>query len=130
MKKLSTIICLFMLSVNAFSQWHWQNPLPQGNMLNSISFVDSNTGYAAGDAGTVVKTTDGGLTWVLLPPTPLMDLFLIFFTDSGTGYALGGIQPGLSKTIIKTVDGGMTWSVIMNQDNIYFTTMYFIDANT
>src|SRR5882724_11257196 len=27
----------------ASSQWHWQNPLPQGNNLRGASFVDANT---------------------------------------------------------------------------------------
>ena len=31
--------------------------------LNNIRFYDSNTGYIMGNAGTVIKTTDGGTTW-------------------------------------------------------------------
>ena len=30
-------------------QWCWQNPLPQGNRLNSLSFIDLSTGVAVGD---------------------------------------------------------------------------------
>src|SRR5262249_28307829 len=44
----------------ASSQWHWQNPLPQGNNLRGASFVDSNTGTVVGEYGTIVRTTDGG----------------------------------------------------------------------
>jgi hypothetical protein len=40
------------------SQWHWQNPLPQGNTLRGASFVDATTGTVVGDYGTIVKTTD------------------------------------------------------------------------
>jgi len=42
------------------SQWHWQNPLPQGNNLRGASFVDANTGTVVGEYGTIVRTTDGG----------------------------------------------------------------------
>ncbi len=42
------------------SQWHWQNPLPQGNNLRGASFMDANTGTVVGDYGTIVRTTDGG----------------------------------------------------------------------
>ncbi len=31
--------------------------------LLSISFADSNTGWAVGGSGTIIKTTDGGTTW-------------------------------------------------------------------
>ena len=44
------------------SGWQWGNPLPQGNTLRSISFAGAN-GYAAGDFGTLLRTTDGGTTW-------------------------------------------------------------------
>ena len=44
------------------SGWQWGNPLPQGNTLRSISFAGVD-GYAAGDFGTLLRTTDGGATW-------------------------------------------------------------------
>ena len=31
--------------------------------LRAIHFVDSMTGWAAGDAGAIYRTTDGGSTW-------------------------------------------------------------------
>ena len=37
------------------SQWHWQNPLPQGNNLRGASFVDANTGTVVGEYGTIVQ---------------------------------------------------------------------------
>ena len=43
--------------------WSWQNPLPQGNWLHGVDFVDVNTGTAVGDGGTILRTTDGGDTW-------------------------------------------------------------------
>ena len=43
------------------SGWFWQNPLPQGNRLNSVCFTDANTGTAVGSAGTILRTTTGGV---------------------------------------------------------------------
>ncbi|MEP6849003.1 MAG: hypothetical protein ABI999_09110, partial [Acidobacteriota bacterium] len=41
--------------------WVWQNPLPQGNPLNSISFArDKETGFAVGSDDTILHTEDGG----------------------------------------------------------------------
>ena len=42
------------------SGWFWQNPLPQGDTLSGVSFVDANTGTAVGGGGTILRTTDGG----------------------------------------------------------------------
>src|SRR5262249_31730474 len=44
------------------SGWQWGNRLPQGNTVRAMSFAGT-TGYAAGDFGTLLRTTDGGSTW-------------------------------------------------------------------
>ena len=44
--------------------WVWQNPLPQGNPLYSISFAkDKRHGFAVGSDATILRTTDGGFNW-------------------------------------------------------------------
>jgi hypothetical protein len=45
--------------------WFWQNPRPQGNALYGVSVLNANTMIAVGDAGTVVKSTDGGAKWTV-----------------------------------------------------------------
>ena len=45
------------------SQWVWQNPLPTGNYLTGVDFTDSNNGTLVGIAGTIMRTSDGGLSW-------------------------------------------------------------------
>jgi photosystem II stability/assembly factor-like uncharacterized protein len=54
---------LFLLPGIGQAWWFWQNPKPTGNTLRSVCFIDSTTGYAVGDLGTLLKTTDGGLNW-------------------------------------------------------------------
>src|SRR5256885_13485681 len=49
------------------SGWRWGNPLPQGNTIRVLDF-NGGTGYAAGDFGTLLKTTDAGATWTGIPP--------------------------------------------------------------
>jgi photosystem II stability/assembly factor-like uncharacterized protein len=41
-----------------------------GNPLNSIRFSDYSNGYAVGDAGTIIRTLDGGETWSDSPDDP------------------------------------------------------------
>jgi photosystem II stability/assembly factor-like uncharacterized protein len=48
------------------SGWTWGNPLPQGNTIRVLDF-NGGTGYAAGDFGTLLKTTDAGATWTGIP---------------------------------------------------------------
>jgi photosystem II stability/assembly factor-like uncharacterized protein len=48
------------------SGWKWGNPLPQGNTIRALDF-NGGTGYAAGDFGTLLKTTDAGVSWTGVP---------------------------------------------------------------
>ena len=43
------------------SGWQWGNPTPQGNTVRAIDF-DAGRGFAIGDAGTALRTDDGGRT--------------------------------------------------------------------
>ena len=64
MKQLITLLSLvFLLNQAEAQDWQWLNPKPQANTLNSITFTDPDTGFAVGNSGAIVKTTDGGNTW-------------------------------------------------------------------
>jgi photosystem II stability/assembly factor-like uncharacterized protein len=89
MKRISIIICLSLISAFAFSQWTWQNPLPQGNTLNSVYFPDTNIGYSVGVYGTIIKSGDGGISWTILSSGITTDLHSVFFTYANTGYVVG-----------------------------------------
>lgn len=105
--------------------WQWQNPIPQGNTLYSVFFADEQTGYATGEYGTIIKTTNGGQDWILLTTGVTKTLRTIFFTDAQTGYAIGG------NVLLKTIDGGDNWSssTIGSTANL-FNTIYFVNTDT
>ncbi len=67
MKKFSVVLSFSLISILGFPQWKWQNPSPAGNPLYAVFFTDPAHGYAAGDAGTILKTTDRGSTWTVRP---------------------------------------------------------------
>jgi len=93
MKKLFILFCFSFISVFAYSQWEWQNPLPQGNTLSSVWFTDANTGYAVGGdygiGGTILKTLDGGITWSTLSIGTTNQLHSVTFADANNGFAVG-----------------------------------------
>jgi photosystem II stability/assembly factor-like uncharacterized protein len=41
-----------------------------GSQLNAIDFSDFDNGYAVGDSGAIIRTTDGGETWTDDPDDP------------------------------------------------------------
>ena len=67
----------------------------------AVDFTDTQTGFAVGFAGALLKTTDGGATWSegsLGMSTSLVD---VQFLTTSTGYAVGS-----GGVIAKTTDGG------------------------
>ena len=57
MRTVRVFLALAVAASVCNAQWYWQNPLPCGNSLNDVCFVDANIGIAVGDLGTIVKTT-------------------------------------------------------------------------
>src|SRR5436190_10362636 len=106
------------------TQWHWQNPLAQGNNLRGASFVDANTDTVVGKYGTIVRTTDGGNSWTIQVSCTTQNLWAVSFKDSNKGTALGE-----GGTILRTTDGGNSW---VPQSSGAFNTLFgvsFIDTN-
>ena len=85
------------------SGWQWGNPLPQGNTLRAISFAGAN-GYAAGDFGTLLRTTDGGTTWSGLLSGTFTNLSEVQAIDPDALFAAGGCVARRSN------DGGTTFT--------------------
>jgi hypothetical protein len=53
--------CVLDTLATPLDDWHWRNPLPQGNQLYSIAF-GAGRFVAVGDLGAVITSTDG-LNW-------------------------------------------------------------------
>ncbi len=123
MKKLIYIL-MFVFPVVVFPQWKWQNPLPQGNGLNSTFFTDADNGYAVGDAGTILKTVDGGETWTIYSSGPNNQLNSIYFTDANTGYVAG------INLILKTEDAGTSWTTDSSGTWYNLNSVFFTDSTT
>ena len=81
---------MFLSELKAQQNWSWQNPLPQGNTLYSVKYISAAVGWAVGDLGTILKTTDGGTTWSTQTSGTTNNLWGVFFTDANNGTAVGG----------------------------------------
>ena len=105
------LLLVLLLATAAHAQgWKWLNPKPEGNNLASVFFLDENTGYAVGDYGIIIKTSDGGTTWVQQNSCSDAMLTSVCFPDSFTGYCSGYILSDTMSEILKTIDGGETWT--------------------
>jgi len=133
MKK--AILAVFLISFlqNVYCQEYWiHKPSPTIRWLTRIQFVDSLYGWAGGDSGTVIHTTNGGDDWVLqntgVISFPLDDLF---FLNRNYGWAVLNDYFSFKPMILKTTNGGFSWQVIQFQDTTqYVSAIYFLDSLT
>ena len=91
---------VFYSSLTVFGQWSAATSGTTNN-LNGAYLLDSGVGFVVGDAGTIVKTTDAGMTWSPLTSGTTNALHDVYFFDATQGVAVG--EQGL---ILRTTDGG------------------------
>ncbi len=74
--------------------------------LNGVHFVDALHGWAVGDLGVILATTDGGLDWARQPAPTLDALRGVFFPTAAHGFAVGGVG-----RVLETTDAGDNWNI-------------------
>jgi photosystem II stability/assembly factor-like uncharacterized protein len=79
-----------------------------GNALNCIHFVDEDTGYAVGDADTVIYTDNGGATWTAATATGL-GVALKSVVCFSRYRAIIGAAIVVAGSLVMTFDGGVTY---------------------
>ncbi len=105
------------LSSPEWQEWTLNDDL----QITNVRFVDELNGFAVGEFGTVIATTDGGTTWEQRTPVP-NDFYPMAsdFVDTANGW-IGG----LDGVIWMTADGGQTWD---RQQSITSAPIYNIKA--
>lgn len=130
-------LILPFIFINFFSETYSQNswrilPRPTSQNLSSLSFVDSLTGWAVGDSGTILKTTNGGEGWIVQNSNVVYPILHVFTVNENYGWALAhnyefDSTMTFGTTMLRTVDGGSQWSSQLYQ-NEFFTSVFFFDS--
>lgn len=124
---ISIIICISLQIGEA--QWMQQNSGTNENLYD-IEFLNDKTGWAMGDAGVVIKTTNGGTNWSNIPnPSGQYGglLWSVCPVDSEVVYIVAGYD-----FIMKTNNGGTNWDVLSGRlgSITAFKSVYFLNRDT
>jgi photosystem II stability/assembly factor-like uncharacterized protein len=102
-------------------------PPNQGRHITNVFFLDINNGFASFNAGPLMRTTDGGVSWSLISTQNLFQHYAnsVYFTSSSVGFVSTSHMTvpwdSIQHHIYKTVDGGVNWKEV-------FTTPDEIDG--
>lgn len=127
-RALLLLLVMMLASTTAKAQWKEIQTGVSESLLD-ICCIDTNTVFACGRNGVILKTVDSGETWTQQNSGTTNPLEMLVFADENHGFALG------QETLIKTVDGGATWTTVENDllsidFNCRRPCLFPIDANT
>ena len=110
------------------SGWLWSNPTPQGETLNDASFAGGR-GFAVGEAGTVLRSDDGGASWVGLASETQSNLTHVQALDAST------LLVGGACTLRESTDAGASFRRLAVTESEgrcpnAIASFSFLDANT
>jgi photosystem II stability/assembly factor-like uncharacterized protein len=120
----AALLLLLLVAVQAQAQWSWLHPSPQGNNINKLSFLNTSTGWAAGDKGALIKTTNGGSSWALQYPGHIDDITELQFTDSLHGFMTAG------SDLYYSSNSGTSWSIRFRFPSYIISALCMVDADS
>ena len=129
---ISAIIIIHSFGNPAHSQGTWENVAsPTSRFLTSVHFVDSLYGWAVGDSGTIINTTNGGDEWKIQNSNTTNRMADVFFINRNIGWAVSWnvYNFPFGTVLLKTTDGGQNWvGEPYRDDNIFMRCILFLDS--
>jgi len=109
--------------------------------VGDIQMIDTQVGYVVNagsfNRASVMKTTDGGKTWIRLPTPTNVVIYAhdinIRFLDADHGFVFACMPSStgacITPLLISTSDGGQTWKQLSNiPDHLGVKSMWFTDS--
>ena len=103
--------------------WYTQASGTTNSLWGVFFLPDGRNGWAVGDAGTIVHTSDAGASWAGQVSTTSFSLRAVWFTSSQVGYAAG-----FGGTVMQTQDAGASWTRLATGTTANFNDVCFADA--
>jgi photosystem II stability/assembly factor-like uncharacterized protein len=133
---LAAVLALGATSLAAASSggYAWQlTPTGSSVSIRGLSAVSERVAWVSNDAGTVLRTIDGGLTWQSVGPPGTSGLLVrdVEAFDEDTAVILSlGFTPDAFR-IYRTTDGGQNWTLAFQntEPTAFYDCMAFFDKH-
>lgn len=127
MKKLKTLF-LILLTMPIYAQWVQQNS-GTSQSLNDVYCITEDVVVVVGNNGTILKTIDGGTTWLQKPSPTIYNLEKVQFASANVGYAFGIDSSRSRRIILKTSNGGENWVILLSFNSMMSNNLSVINEN-
>ena len=130
LNKIFSCLLTILISSHTWAQSASIQILQSGNRksFRGLSVVNDQVLWVSGSAGTVGRSTDGGLhvEWITVPGFEKKDFRDIAAFDEQTAIIMGIASPAV---ILKTTDAGKTWKTVFsdNREGMFLDAMDFYD---
>ena len=130
------ISCMFVVgstSAPTFAQSGWVMQQSGTTVtLDRAQFLDRNNGYAVGDSGTVLKTSNAGTTWLPVSISTTYPVQDLSFVSVDLGWVAVGDPDAstVSGAVWKTTNGGVSWTVLPSSSTNARLGISFVSALT
>lgn len=116
-----------MKSINAGVDWELLDVPSDTSYYNDLQFVNENTAYMCSGEGILVKTIDGGNTWIDKTIDGNFVLNSLFFINENLGWMLDFE----ARIVLRTVNGGDDWTFTTLGDVYDYqpTSIFFVNEN-
>jgi photosystem II stability/assembly factor-like uncharacterized protein len=106
------LVIIFLSSSQIKSQWDLVYPDIPTDQINDLLFLDEVKGYCVNEAGDILMTSDGGITWEIIKYYAEQSIEELKFINNLNGFAFASnnIYLNSSEPFIYTTDGGSTWN--------------------
>lgn len=137
-KRILLLVSLVVFTVffvpDIYSQQNWSIiSRPTNQSLWRCSFVDTLNGWAVGDSGLIMRTSNGGYNWTMQNSKLNAYMVSVFFLNNRLGWAVGwGLDPNFFGTyILTTTNGGVVWDTARYPVyDVYVKDIVFLDSLT
>jgi photosystem II stability/assembly factor-like uncharacterized protein len=128
--KIISLFLLFLITRGLSAQVYWNPvPSPTSAQLYRCEFTDTLNGWACGDSGTVVHTSDGGLNWSKQATNINYFIDDISFSNERLGWGIATDYIYYKSYVLKTTNGGTVWNSFQYPDTtVILSTVYFLDS--
>lgn len=131
--KTKILLCLLILfTIQNYAQNFWEKiDSPTSRRLNSVVFIDSLNGWAAGDSGLIIHTSDGGDSWDIQFTNDSLSIVNLCMLDDRIGFASATniIYEPYGSFLLRTTNGGMDWNPeYMRIGELFVNSIYFLDS--